>query len=81
MKRDIYRIQLERWAERLTAQSRAEEARQIEIALKEKLKGQPQGNGPSIPGWESIENLIRYRYRRLQKMRNGIKCLMGVSPI
>jgi hypothetical protein len=81
MKRIVYRVQLQRWAERLTAQSCAKEAREIEIALKEKLKGQPQGNRPSIPGWESIENIIRHRYRRLQKMRNGIKCLMGVSPI
>jgi hypothetical protein len=81
MKQTIFRLQLERWATSQTAKSCAEEARQIEKALKLQFPMAPQPGQPSVPQWDSIENMIRYRYRRLRKTRNAINYLMGIRPV
>ena len=80
MKQTIFRLQLERWAAGQTAKSCAEEARQIEKALRLQFPRAPKAGEPSVPQWDSIENMIRYRYRRLQKTRNAINYLMGIRP-
>jgi hypothetical protein len=80
MKAQIYRLQLERWAASHTAGSCAEEARQIEKILSLRFPHAPNPGEPSVPQWESIENKIRHRYRRLQNTRNAIKYLMGIRP-
>jgi hypothetical protein len=78
MKLQIFRIQLKRWATGVTAGSLAKEARQIQSVLKEQLKGLPQGD-ISIPAELSMQNIIRYRYRRLQNIGNTINYLRGVG--
>jgi hypothetical protein len=79
-KDDVYRVQLERWAAGTTADSCAEEARQIEKMLKARVKGGTQHGGASVPKQLSIENLIRRRYRRLQGVNNAINYLRGARP-
>ena len=81
MKVRIFKLQVERWAAGQTEKSRAEEAREIAAILNKQFPKKPEPGEPSVPKAGSIENMIRYRYRRLENTRNAINYLMGRRPI